>query len=96
MSIEAKCVRCGKTVDQHIDELMKDGPSCDGFKAESPKTWIFTFGYGHAFPNRYVKIWGTCASARAEMFERFGPKWAFQYTSDKEESLNSHNVTELK
>lgn len=48
--------------------------------------WYFSFGYGHTHPvtgapldNRGVVIDGTHGEARAEMFRRFGPKWAFQY-----------------
>jgi hypothetical protein len=43
------------------------------------KVWIFTFGYGHAYPGGYVKIKGTFNNARTKMFKWFGNKWAFQY-----------------
>ena len=43
------------------------------------KTYIFTFGCGHPFAGRYVKIDGTYEGAREKMFEMFGKNWAFQY-----------------
>jgi hypothetical protein len=45
--------------------------------------YYFTFGYGHAYPNCYVVIEGTGATARQEMFRRFGARWAFQYTEEE-------------
>ena len=50
---------------------------------ELPQNWYFTFGFGHAHPNGYVKLFGTAASTREEMFRMFGPKWAFQYPEHK-------------
>lgn len=49
---------------------------------QKKQNWYFTFGYGHAYPDGYVKIHGTFAEAREKMFERFGPKWAFQYDEE--------------
>ncbi len=46
------------------------------------RNWIFTFGQSHRFAGKYVKIFGTYESARAEMFERFGEEWAFQYSEE--------------
>lgn len=60
------------------------------------ETWIFTFGYGHLFPNKYVKIKGSYESAREKMVEHFGTKWAFQYPLNKEEELQKHDITELE
>ena len=48
---------------------------------EKTEDWFFTFGYGHAHPNCYVKIHGTFNSARELMHRMYGPKWAFQYDS---------------
>lgn len=42
--------------------------------------WIFTFGCGQEHEGKYVKIWGTFGEAREKMFEKYGDKWAFQYT----------------
>lgn len=53
-----------------------------------PRFWLFTFGYGHTHPesgeslaNKGVRFEGTYEGARAQMVERFGVKWAFQYES---------------
>jgi len=45
--------------------------------------WYFTFGGCHSTPNAYVKIYGTFSEARQKMINKFGVKWAFQY-SEKE------------
>lgn len=46
------------------------------------RNWIFTFGSNSEFAGKYVKIFGTYEGARAEMFEMFGDKWAFQYSEE--------------
>lgn len=46
------------------------------------RNWIFTFGNEHRFAGKYVKIFGTYESARAEMFKHFGDRWAFQYSEE--------------
>lgn len=51
---------------------------------------VFTFGYGHTHPTtgkslrgRYVVIEGeTLEHCRAEMLNRFGREWAFEYASE--------------
>ena len=45
--------------------------------------WIFTFGCGQKYCNKYVRIFGTFDSARAKMFEKYGEEWAFQYTEEE-------------
>lgn len=50
--------------------------------SERIQPWFFTFGYGQVHQNQYVCIRGTFASAREEMFRRYGDKWAFQYDLD--------------
>ena len=60
------------------------------------QNWIFTWGYGQAFPNQYIKIFGTFDSARQEMFERFDSKWSFQYPESEEQDLKRHFMTEVK
>ena len=65
-------------------------------KPNIPQLWIFTFGYGHAHPNRYIKIHGTYQEAREKMVARFGSKWAFQYSAEMEPELNSFNIQEIK
>lgn len=58
------------------------------------RDWIFTFGCGQENAGKYVKIHGTYSSARERMFERFGDKWAFQYTA--EEYFNSPYADETE
>lgn len=55
---------------------------------DRPLFWFFTFGFGHTHPltgeslaNKGIRFEGTYESARSEMVERFGIKWAFQYAS---------------
>ena len=50
---------------------------------EDKKNWIFTFGVGQPYEGHYVKIYGTFAQARDEMFRRFGREWAFQYSEEE-------------
>lgn len=47
------------------------------------KHWIFTFGDGQKHEGYYVKIYGTCESARKEMFARYGNDWSFQYSEEE-------------
>ena len=58
--------------------------------------WYFTFGYDHAHPDKYVKIYGTFGSARKDMFDHFGDKWAFQYSSEDAIEINRYGITELE
>lgn len=47
-------------------------------------TRCFTFGFGHAHPNGFVRI--TRANApecREEMVRRHGAKWAFEYSEEQ-------------
>lgn len=46
---------------------------------EQPANWYFTFGHGQVNFNRYVKLHGTSAECRDEMFRRFGREWSMQY-----------------
>ena len=62
---------------------------------EEEKDWIFTWGYGQAFPNRYIVIHGTYNSARAEMVRRFDNKWSFQYPIEERDKLESYGIKEL-
>jgi len=44
------------------------------------QNWFFTFGHGQQHgPDCYAVFHGTFSSARAQMFEHFGPEWSFQY-----------------
>ena len=44
--------------------------------------YIFTFGQGQEHAGHYVKIFGTYGEAREKMFDRYGEKWAFQYSAE--------------
>jgi len=65
-------------------------------KVSGEQNWLFTFGYGQAHPNKFVRIWGTFSSAREEMVRRYGSKWSFQYPEDKEQELKRFFILELK
>lgn len=47
--------------------------------AEREQEWFFTFGSGHAFDCRFVRITGTYNSARDRMLQVFGRAWCAQY-----------------
>ena len=49
----------------------------------SEQWWYFTFGSGQKHAGKYVKIKGDYGTARQKMCEKYGIKWAFQY-SEKE------------
>ena len=64
---------------------------------EKKEKWYFTFGVGTPYRGRHVVIEGTADSTREEMWERFGPKWAFQYTEKQyTEIIKRWPTTELK
>lgn len=50
---------------------------------ERSRWWIFTFGQGQEHAGHIVKIKGTETSSRKKMFEKYGDKWAFQYTLEE-------------
>lgn len=70
---------------------------CDNRLPVPPKeeVWYFTFGCGQEHAGHYVKIKGTFSEARAKMFDRFGDKWAFQY-SEQEWNEKNHTEKELQ
>lgn len=46
-------------------------------------TFYFTFGCGQPFANRFIKFEASdYGVARLKMCERFGQRWAFQYTAE--------------
>lgn len=57
--------------------------------------WIFTWGFGHEFPNSFTKIFGTYHSARQGMNKRHGPNWAFQYGSEQEAGVEEFHLNEI-
>ena len=59
------------------------------------EAWLFSFGYGHEYPNRYVRIEGTYLETRDEMVRRYGVSWAFQYPESEEAELNDHDMWPL-
>jgi hypothetical protein len=64
---------------------------------DAPRNWCFTFGCGHAHPNKYVKIYGSFQETRDEMFRRWGKAWCMQYTEkDLEGAKERWGITELK
>lgn len=64
--------------------------------------WIFTFGSGQPHAGHFVRIKGTYEEARAEMFRRYGSRWAFQYSAaewgewEQDERRSMFMETELK
>lgn len=55
---------------------------CDNTVPQEPEQWwVFTFGCGQEHAGYYVKVYGTYGGARAKMFEKYGDKWAFQYSA---------------
>ena len=57
--------------------------------------WIFTFMQKDERKNNFVIIKGSYGEVRAEMFKRFGDKWAFQYGSKEEAGVDNFNLKEL-
>lgn len=55
---------------------------CEDSELSSKQWWYFTFGCGQKHAGHYVRIYGTEADARSEMFRRYGKEWAFQYSED--------------
>lgn len=56
--------------------------------------WIFTFLFDSPLRDRFVRIKGTYDEARAEMFRRFGRKWAFQDETEEEAGVAKYHLTE--
>ena len=49
--------------------------------------WYFTFGCGQEHAHTYVKIFGTFGEARTVMFDKYGPRWSFQYSAQEFKGL---------
>jgi hypothetical protein len=77
---------------------MQDEQKFKPHEVEVPQDWFFSFGYGQAHPQKFIRIHGTYNHARGEMFRRHGAKWFFQYpgTPEQEQELKRHFITELK
>lgn len=59
---------------------------------QSTKLWYFTFGFGQRNEGCYTILRGTEEETRAEMFRRYGNKWANQYSS--KEWFDSRGVSQ--
>lgn len=59
------------------------------------REWIFTFGVGHTYARRFVRIRGEEEQARAQMIRCFGNAWAFQYSTEEEAGVGRYGLTEL-
>ncbi len=60
------------------------------------RDWFFTFGFGQAHPNCYVKIYGTIESSREEMFRRYGKAWCMQYPDAEKAGVERWNLKEVQ
>jgi len=64
---------------------------------EVKQDWYFTFGYGHDPGIGYYAVFhGTYGSAREEMIQRWGKKWAFQYGSAEKAGVKRFKLKEAK
>lgn len=83
-----RCGNCGHKMFKTSDNKLPSGieikcHSCKKINT-TDEVWIFTFGqsrevYGER-ANHFVRIAGTYSEARAEMVNRYGDRWAFQYS----------------
>lgn len=55
---------------------------------EAEKDWIFTFGCDNINKGHFVRIHGTFSGAREKMCEKFGDKWASQYSEEEWDEWN--------
>ena len=68
----------------------------DEFLEGGKESWCFTFGFGQAYPNCYIIIWGVDGGdARRIMFERFGAKWSMQYKTPEDAGKDEWNLKEI-
>lgn len=88
------CPICGKDYIEYPALSRKDNeteicPDCGmlealdnwcGYQESEGEWWIFTFGCGQEHAGCYVKIKGSYEEARKKMFNKYGAKWAFQYS----------------
>jgi hypothetical protein len=91
-----ECAECQMENDWLEDRFNEDEDTPCIHELTEQEEWLFSFGYGQAHPNKYVRIKGSWSEARDEMVRRHGIKWAFQYHPDKEQELNRNFMTELK
>jgi len=70
---------------------------------QTPREFIFTFGFGHYHPetgeslnNKYVRVRGLdFLQAREKMTRRFGRSWSFQYSSEAAAGVQRYKLTEI-
>lgn len=68
---------------------------------QSTRLWYFTFGFGQVHEGCYTTIRGSEDEARAEMFRRYGNKWANQYSASEwfnakgEPQAKEYNLREI-
>lgn len=62
---------------------------------EPREEWIFTFGCGQPHAGCFVRIVGTLAEARAEMFRRHGPQWCMHYPNEEAAGVKRYGLREL-
>lgn len=66
-------------------------------KEKEKQYWIFTFGCGQKGAGTAVKIAGTYGEAREKMCNKYGNKWAFQYSEEEwNEYQNDPYLCELE
>ena len=63
---------------------------------EEAKDWCFTFGFGQKHEGHYHIIRGGREQTKKIMFERFGNKWGFQYSSTEAAGVKRYGLKELK
>lgn len=57
---------------------------CNNKVPREKKCWyIFTFGCDQPNAGKYVKVFGTYGGARKKMHDKYGDKWAFQYSEEE-------------
>lgn len=73
------------TLMDYIENLDARVRALEKFKRDyeersNPQRWYFTFPAGSPLETKYVMLYGSYDYARAEMRERFGTRWANQYS----------------
>lgn len=79
----------GVTVEVNSLEEMCDMMCDNKLPEEKEQWWVFTFGYGQEHAGQCVKIRGTFDGARSKMINKYGTKWAFQYSQEQWERIKN-------
>lgn len=56
---------------------------------EDEEEWVFTFGYDQEHAGHYVIFSGTYSEARNKMCEKYGNRWAFQYSKKEWDEMEN-------